>query len=78
MGLDQPPRQGESETGSGLPLLVAPDLAELLEDAAEVLRGDADAGVGDRDVDPRSPKVRLDGDAPLGGRELDRVRRARL
>ena len=70
---DDPPAQRQTEAGALLRGGIALSLLERLEDALAILRGDAHAGVRDRDrhvvpVDPR-----LDDDLAAVGRELHGV-----
>src|SRR5205807_4268487 len=70
--LDEPPGEGEAESGALGPL-AARRLLELLEDHLELLRRDAGAGVGDGDLDLAVVEPGGDVDAALRGSELDRV-----
>jgi hypothetical protein len=64
----------QAEAGAFLlPRIVAPHLAELLEDGRLVLGGDPDTAVGDGDFDRPIRQPGLDADpAPFRG-ELDRI-----
>jgi len=73
--LDEPPRDGETEAGPlADPAGVRRDALESLEQPALVLRGDADAGVENRDADAAPLDLRDQADAaPVG--ELEGVRK---
>jgi len=72
MGLDDSLRDREPEAGARRRRLVrAP---EAVEHAREVLRGDADARVGDREAHRVAVPRRADRDAPARRREADGVR----
>ena len=76
MQLDELLRESQPEARAFLlARLVAPNLAELLEDGRLVLRADADPGVADRDLDRPFREPGLEADpAPLRG-ELDGIRK---
>src|SRR5688572_8095604 len=74
MQFDETPGESQPEAGAlALADVVVADLAKLLEDRRLVLRGDADARVADRDLDPALRAVRANADAAAFGRELHGV-----
>src|SRR3546814_4429774 len=67
-------RDGEPEPGAAmLPRHAAFRLPEQVEDAAEVIGLDADAGIADRDAQAGAEAAGADVDAAAGGIELDDV-----
>src|SRR5262245_3728898 len=72
--LDELPTEGQPQPRALHLLVRRPDLPELLEDGLLILRGDADAGVADRDLYETVFWIGPDLDAPTLRREIDRIR----
>jgi hypothetical protein len=72
--LNELPAQGQPQPGTFHLLVRRPHLSELLEHRLLILRGDADPGVADGDLDRPVPWDCHDFYSPTLWRELDRVR----
>src|SRR5205807_4594202 len=71
----KPPREREPEARALLRAVDSGiDLLELVEDPSLVALGDANACVGDRDLDGVLEPLAIDAHRPAGGGELDRIR----
>src|SRR5215813_192918 len=71
---DELPRDGETESGAFHFLRSCPHLLELFEHPILIRRGNANAGVRDRDLHDAIIRSRPDGDLATLRRELQRVR----
>src|SRR6476661_5822206 len=72
---DEFTRERETQARAlGFGIRLQADLAKFFEHRRAVFRGDADAGVGDADLDAAGNRIRCNGNPPAVWRELHRVR----